>query len=202
MVGGRASSKPRKGPVVPWTDSTTLVSGSVQFPAADLGEACASSSPGTKPVQTRRSLGKRPRPATVLGARSRRRRRRNIWSRRQVGSTALAPSKAPRPAALLDDEFDPRRLVRHPVTVLDLGRSGIHLIANIEPKRDRDHWLGIEENGVLVWSKVVLRTLSEPVLGTFLARYSFVGSCPYELIRRAILGRPTAPKRDKEPGRA
>jgi len=125
-----------------------------------------------------------------------------FWTHRQVGSTALAPSNALRTAAFLDDEFDPRRLVKNPVTVLDLGRNGIHLIVGVRPERDRDHWIGIEENASFVWSKVVLRSLSEPSLGTFLARFSFAGSCPYELIRRAIVGRPAASKRDKEPGRA
>lgn len=124
------------------------------------------------------------------------------WSRRHVGSTAMAPSRALRSATTLDDEFDPRGLVKHPVTVLDLGRGGIHLIAGVRPRRDQDHWIGIEEDGAFVWSKVVLRSLSEPTVGTFLARYSFAGLCPYELIRRAILGRPIASKRDKEPGRA
>lgn len=125
-----------------------------------------------------------------------------VWDRRQVGSTALAPSKTLHPTALLDAEFDPQRLVKHPVTVLDLGRVGLHVITGVRPGRDRDHWLGIEENGAFVWSKVVLRSLSEPSVGTFLARYSFAGSCPFELIRRAIVGRPTALKRDTEPGRA
>ncbi|MDR3622195.1 MAG: hypothetical protein P4L85_22790 [Paludisphaera borealis] len=123
-------------------------------------------------------------------------------SRRQVGSTALAPSTSRRSAAFLDDEFDPRRLVTHPVTVLDLARNGIHLIVGAKPERDRDHWIGIEEGSSFVWSKVVLRSLSEPSLGTFLARYSFVGACPYELIRRAILGRPAESGREKEPNRS
>ncbi len=114
----------------------------------------------------------------------------------------MAPPKASRSATMLDDEFDPRRLVKHPVTVLDFGRGGIHLIARVRPSRDHDHWIGIEENGVFVWSKVVLRSLSEPSPGTFLVLYWFAGACPYELIRRAILGGTTAPKRDKEPGRA
>ena len=124
------------------------------------------------------------------------------WSHRRVGSTALAPSRTSRPAALLDDEFDPRRLLKHSVTVLDLGRDGIHLIVGVRPSRDRDHWIGIEENRAFVWSKVVLRSLSEPSVGTFLARYSFAGSCPYELIRRAMFGRPASPKRENKPGRA
>lgn len=124
-----------------------------------------------------------------------------FWSRRDPGPTALAPSKGVRPAASLDAEFDPRLLVKHPVTVLDLGRGGVHLIARVRPKRDRDHWIGIEENGAFAWSKVVLRSLSEPTVGAFLARFSFVGSCPYELIRRAIIGRPPASKHDGEPGR-
>jgi hypothetical protein len=122
--------------------------------------------------------------------------------RRQVGSTALAPSTIRRPAAFLDDEFDPRRLVTHPVMVLDLARNGIHLIVGVKPERDRDHWIGIEEVTCFVWSKVVLRSLSEPSLGTFLARYSFAGACPYELIRRAILGRPAESGRAKEPNRS
>jgi len=123
------------------------------------------------------------------------------WSRRHVGSTALAPSKTPRPGSLLDDEFDPRRLVKHPVTVLDLGHEGIHLIAGVRPPRDQDHWIGIEEDGAFVWSKVVLRSLSEPSVGTFLARYAFAGACPYELIRRALVGRHSPSRHDKKPGR-
>jgi hypothetical protein len=86
--------------------------------------------------------------------------------------------------------------------VLDLGRSGIHLVLNVRPERDRDHWIGIEEAGSFVWSKVILRSLSEPSLGTFLARYSFAGACPYELIRRALLSRPSSWGRSREPNRA
>lgn len=111
-------------------------------------------------------------------------------SRRHIASTALAPSSGLRSSALLDDEFDPRRLVRHPVTVLDLGRTGIHVILNVEPARDRNLWLGLEEGSTVVWSKIVLRSLSQPSLGTFLARFSFAGNCPYELIRRALVGPP------------
>jgi hypothetical protein len=124
------------------------------------------------------------------------------WSRRHMGSTVTTPSYALRPSTLLDDEFDPRRLAKHPVTVLDLGRGGIHLIAGVPPRRDRDHWIGIEEDGAFVWSKVVLRSLSEPSVGTYLARFSFTGPCPYELIRRALVGRPPASKHDSEPGLA
>jgi hypothetical protein len=123
------------------------------------------------------------------------------WLGRAIGTTALAPSIRMRPSALLDDAFDPGRLVRHPVTVLDLGRGGIHLIVGVRPRRDQDHWIGIEESGAFVWSKVVLRSLSEPTLGTFLARFSFAGTCPFELIRRAIQGRPAGLSHDKKPRR-
>lgn len=121
---------------------------------------------------------------------------------RQVGSTVLAPSRNGRVTPLLDDEFDSRRLVTHPVTVLDLARNGIHLVVGVRPERDQDHWIGIEEGSSFAWSKVVLRSLSEPSLGTFLARYSFAGSCPYELIRRAILGRPADSGRVRSPNRS
>jgi hypothetical protein len=122
--------------------------------------------------------------------------------RRQVCSTALTPSTNSLPATLLDDEFDARRLVTHPVTILDLARNGIHLVVGVRPERDRDNWIGIEEGRAFSWSKVVLRSLSEPSVGTYLVRYSFAGACPYELIRRALLGRPTGLGREDGPLRA
>jgi len=103
---------------------------------------------------------------------------------------------------LLDDEFDPRRLVTHPVKILDLARNGIHVVVGVRPERDRDHWIGIEDDHGLSWSKVVLRSLSEPRLGAYLVRYSFAGVCPYELIRRAIFGRPAGLGREGGPLRA
>jgi hypothetical protein len=125
-----------------------------------------------------------------------------ISIRRQVRSTALAPSASRLPATLLDDEFDAQRLVTHPVTILDLARNGIHLVVRVRPERDRDNWIGIEEGRAFSWSKVVLRSLSEPSIGTYLVRYSFAGACPYELIRRALLGRPTGLGREDGPLRA
>jgi hypothetical protein len=125
-----------------------------------------------------------------------------VSSRRQIRSTALAPSAGSLPATLLDHEFDARRLVTHPVTILDLARNGIHLVVGVRPERDRDNWIGIEEGRAFSWSKVVLRSLSEPSIGTYLVRYSFAGACPYELIRRALLGPPAGLGREGGPLRA
>jgi hypothetical protein len=122
--------------------------------------------------------------------------------RRQIHSTALSPSIHSLTATLLEEEFDPRRLVTHPVTILDLARNRLHLVVGVRPERDRDNWIGIEEARGFSWSKVVLRSLSEPRLGMYLVRYSFAGACPYESIRRAILGRPAGLGREDGPLRA
>ncbi|MGO9596566.1 MAG: hypothetical protein ACLP7Q_00930 [Isosphaeraceae bacterium] len=84
-------------------------------------------------------------------------------------------------ATSLPADFD-----HHEARVHDVSQTGLCLIVDRLPPDNRDLWIGLKGTLPVVWSRVVLRSLSEPYPGCFMLRLSFKESCPYDLFKLAV----------------
>lgn len=78
-------------------------------------------------------------------------------------------------------------LVEHPAEIVDISQSGICVLCGHVPPGNREIWISAPGFDVEHWSRVVLRSLSEPELGRFCLRLAFAETCPYELFKVAVL---------------
>ncbi|WP_165227702.1 hypothetical protein [Aquisphaera insulae] len=78
-------------------------------------------------------------------------------------------------------------LVEHPAEIVDISQSGICVLCGHVPPGNREIWISAPGAEVEHWSRVVLRSLSEPELGRFCLRLAFAETCPYELFKLAVL---------------
>jgi hypothetical protein len=85
-------------------------------------------------------------------------------------------------SASLSADFD-----QHEARVHDVSQTGICLIVDRLPPNNRDLWIGVKETWPISWSRVVLRSISEPLPGRFMLHLSFKESCPYDLFKLALM---------------
>jgi hypothetical protein len=75
----------------------------------------------------------------------------------------------------------------HSAEILDISQTGICLRCAHVPPGDREIWVAVADPTSRAWSRVDLRSLSEPELGQFLLRLAFTEGCSYDLFKVAIL---------------
>lgn len=98
------------------------------------------------------------------------------------GSGGAGPKAVRSPeASSLPTDFD-----HHVARVCDISQTGLCLIVDRLPPDNRDLWVGVKGTRPIVWSRVILRSLSEPHPGCFMLRLSFEESCPYEFLKLAV----------------
>src|SRR5262249_15947871 len=73
-----------------------------------------------------------------------------------------------------------RWFVEHIAEVLDISQSGICLLCAHVPPGNREIWVATAGPAAGTWSRVMLKSLSEPEFGRFLLRLTFAESCPYD----------------------
>jgi hypothetical protein len=97
------------------------------------------------------------------------------------GGAGANAVRDPDPASLSAD-FD-----YHEARIHDISLTGVCLIVDRLPPINRDLWVGLKGARPIVWSRVVLRSLSEPHPGRFMLRLSFKENCPYDLFKLAVI---------------
>jgi hypothetical protein len=99
------------------------------------------------------------------------------------GSGGVGPKAMRGPEATsLPADFD-----HHEARVHDISQTGLCLLVDRLPPDNRDLWIGVKGTWPIVWSRVVLRSLSEPYPGCFMLRLSFKETCPNDLFKLAVM---------------
>ncbi|QEH36960.1 hypothetical protein OJF2_55450 [Aquisphaera giovannonii] len=70
--------------------------------------------------------------------------------------------------------------------VLDISQSGMSLLCVQMPPGNRGLWVATAGSAA-AWSKVILKSFSQPHPGRFVLRLAFAEGCPYDLFRIAVV---------------
>jgi pSer/pThr/pTyr-binding forkhead associated (FHA) protein len=74
--------------------------------------------------------------------------------------------------------------------VLDLSQTGLQVLSKTVPPAGTQLWLRLESPQITEWVEVVLKGAADEAPGTHRVRLAFRDTCPYDLFKVAVYGRP------------